>query len=352
MSILRILTLLRRDILGGFRSNLLLFAIIIPLLITFLIQVVLNPLFEPVPRIGVVDLGDSKITQEIKEVEGIEVFLLDETDLLKEKIELNDLDAGFILEKDFDQLLLDDKNPEFDFYISGDSGVYERILSTSVVMDLIRQVEDKDAVVNVEEILLGEEYLPMSERLVPLIAFFSLFVGGIFVPAMSLVQERESGTLNAVLVSPVRISEVICSKVILGFVLGIVMTLATLVLNNAIGNEPFALLIAILISMLMLSEIGIIFALLSKDVQSFYTIMKGSQIILFTPAVLYIWPDLPDWILKIFPTYWMIEPIYQVGVKGGDFFDISFELFISILICIVLLPIILLLARRMEKSLF
>lgn len=352
MSILRVLTILRRDILGGFRSSLLLFAIVIPILITFLIQVVLNPLFEPIPRIGIVDFGDSQITKEIKEIEGIEVTLLDDVDFLKEKIQLNDLDAGFVLENNFDQLLRDGENPKFNFYISGESQVYQRILSSSIVIDLIRQVEDKDAAVNVEEIILGEEYLPISQRLVPIITFMTLFVAGIFVPAMSLVQERENGTLNAVLVTPVRISEIIFAKILLGFMLGIVMALVTLFLNNALGGEVFALVVALLMSILMLSEIGMIFALLSKDVQSFYTIMKGSQIFLFTPAVLYIWPDLPEWILKIFPTYWMIEPIYKVGIEGGNFFDIRLELFVSFVICIALIPIIFFLAKRMEKSVF
>jgi ABC-2 type transport system permease protein len=351
MSIDRVFKILWRNLHQGPRSPLFLFAIFIPLLMTFLIQVVFGPLFEPSPRLGIVDFGNSEITESAEELEGIEVIILEDVDELKIQVERNDLDVGFVLQEGFDEDIRLGKNPELEFFISGESLASDRIILSVTMIDLIREVEGLDSLVEIEVIALGEERLPMTERLVPLIMFYALFVAGVFVPAMSIVEEREEGTLRAMLVTPVRMSEILLAKSILGFMIAVIITLLTLVINNALGTEPLALLLALLVSIFMIIEIGIIFATLSKDVKSLYTFIKSAGFLLIAPAIFYIWPDFPLWIAKIFPTYWMIDPIYRIGVEGAGLADIWTDILIAFGICIALLPIVVILGRRMEKTL-
>ncbi len=351
MNMRRVLKILFKDLHLGPRSPIFLFAIALPFLITFLIQVVFSPLFDPTPRVGIVDFGKSEVTQKFQSSEGIELTVLDDVEILKEKVEANELDAGFVLERNFDEMIQSKERPQLEFYISGESLASNRTVIFTTTIDFIRQIEDTDTLVEVETTMFGDELLPMSQRLIPLILFMTLFVAGVFVPAMSLVQERENQTLGAMLVTPVRMSEIIVAKILLGIILAIIMSFITLLLNNAMGNEPVALLIALLVSITMITEIGMIFAVLSKDVKTFYTIMKSSQIFLFAPTILYLWPDLPKWISQIFPTYWMIEPLYKVGIQGAGLSDIWFELVIALLICILLLPLLIFLSKRMEKKL-
>ncbi len=351
MNMRRTLKILFKDLHLGPRSPIFLFAIALPFLITFLIQVVFSPLFEPTPRVGIVDFGNSQVTQQFEDSEGIDTTVLDDVEILKEKVEINEFDAGFVLEKNFDEMVQSKEQPQLEIYISGESLASNRTIVFTTAIDFVRQIEETETLVEVETTMFGDELLPMSQRLIPLILFMTLFVAGVFVPAMSLVQEREDQTLGAMLVTPVRMSEIIVAKILLGIILAIIMSFITLVLNNAMGNEPVALLIALLVSITMITEIGMIFAVLSKDVKTFYTIMKSSQIFLFAPTVLYLWPDLPKWISQIFPTYWMIEPLYKVGLEGAGLNDIWFELLIALLICILLLPLLIFLSKRMEKSL-
>lgn len=351
MKISRILKILIKDLKIGPRSPILLFAIAMPFLITFLVRIVFGSLFEPTSRLGIVDFGDSMIVKQAQNFDGIEVALLDNVEDLKKKVELNDFDAGFVLIEDFDELIQLDEKPKLEFFVSGESLASDRIILSVLTIDLIRQVEGLEGLVDVEIISLGEEYLPLSERLIPLILFYALFIAGVFVPAMSIVEERERKTINAMLATPVRLSEIMIAKAMLGFILAGLMSLVTLALNNAFGSELFALLLALLVSITMILEFSLIFATISKDAKSLFTLIKGLGFVLFAPAIFYIWPDLPQWIAKIFPTYWMIEPIYKVGVGGGNFNDIKFDLLIAVLICIALIPIISFLSKRMGKQL-
>jgi len=351
MKITRALKILLKDLQLGPRSPIVLYAILMPVMLTILIQMVFGTLLEPKPRLGIVDMGNSQITKEAKEIEGIKVTQVSDVNLLKKDVELNNLDAGLFLKKDFDQMLKEGKRPRLDFFIGGKSLASDRIVLSITTIDLIRKIEGKEPPTDVEVILLGGKYLPISKRLVPLILFYALFIAGVFVPAMSLVEEKENNTLSAVLVTPVKTSEVVFAKAAFGFILASLMTFITLVLNNALGSHPWALMAALFLATIMTLEIGLLFGIIAKDAKALFTLIKGTGFLLFTPAVFYIMPDLPQWIAKIFPTYWMIDPIYKVGVMGAGFADILFELFMALLICILLLPVVAFFAKKMEKKL-
>ncbi len=78
------------------------------------------------------------------------------------------------------------------------------------------------------------------------------------------------------------------------------------------------------------------------------TIQKGVGFILFTPAVFYVWQDLPQWIPKIIPTYWILEMFFEIGIRGGGFAEIQLELAVALTIAVAALPLLGVLSRRME----
>ena len=102
MSPIRALKVLGKDLRIGPRSPTVLYAIILPVVMTFLIRGVFGSLFNPKPRLGIVDKGDSQITKEAQELEGIQITLLEDADELKEKVEANNLDAGLVLQNFFE----------------------------------------------------------------------------------------------------------------------------------------------------------------------------------------------------------------------------------------------------------
>ncbi len=96
-----------------------------------------------------------------------------------------------------------------------------------------------------------------------------------------MVEEKENHTVDAILVTPVRMSELVLAKAAFGFFLAILMALVTLLINNALGSEPWALLAALGVSALMVSEISILLAAAAKDINTMITIQKGVGFILF-----------------------------------------------------------------------
>jgi ABC-2 type transport system permease protein len=350
MSLSRFAKILRKDLALGPRSPIFLWMILLPVVLTLILQVAFGSLFNPKPRLGIIDEGDSEITAQVERMEGIELTLLDDTEELKSLVEANDLDAGLVLQPEFDEAVRAGDRPELQFYVSGESYASNRIILTVTTLDLVREIEGSEAPVTVEVVSYGSAGLPISVRLVPVIVFYALTMAGIFVPGSSLVEEKEQGTLMALLVTPVRIGEVLAAKWSLGVLLASVMAAATLLLNQALGANWWQVLVVVLVAGALSSMIGLLIGTFAKDSTIMFGVVKGLGIFLFAPTLFYIFPEWPQWIAKLFPLYWILEPIWTVAIMGGSLSDVWVELTVAVGITLALVPLVGMVARKVQTE--
>ena len=352
MSLSRVWSLISGDLRLGFRSPVILWLLIMPFVITFLLQVVFVALFDPEPRICIQDSGESEIALTLERAEGIRLSRAGSPEELKEYIENNNADLGLVIEDGFDEAVRDGLKPELAFFFSGGSLASNRIVISLHVLDILREMEDRETPV---EVILRtrnrDEAIPISRKLIPAIVLIVLIITGIFVPAFMLVEEKEHGTLRALLVTPVSLSDVLISKALLGFAMTIAMCFITLALNGALSGQPLALLATIVAGTIVCNAIGLIYGTVAGNAKTLYTLVKSLNILLAGPILFYLFAGLPQWIAKIFPTYWFINPLYSITLEGADFSKVCFKLAVAlgvgILLCIAVIP----LSRRMMKKL-
>lgn len=345
----RTLTLLAKDLRLGPRSPILMWVLAMPLVITLLLHGVFGDLFSPRPRLGVVDQGASQITSALRAIQGIEVAMVDDPAELRRRLAAHDLDAGLILPADFDQAVRDGARPLLQLLISGQSLASHRLVIAVTALDLIRQVEGRAPPVEVALVQLGDgEVLPIATRMIPMVVLLAMIFAGVFATSFSLVEERERKTLDAVLVTPATLSEVLMAKAIFGFTLAVALAVVTLAINGALAGQPVALILAIVAGAAMSVEIGLVYGALSRDIKSLYALYKSLNIFLVAPMVFYLFPEWPQWIARLFPTYWFLDPIFRIATLGATLSDVAGELAVAGAICLALVPAILLLARRAE----
>jgi len=342
--------ILRKDLVLGPRSSIFLWAIILPFALTLVLQVAFGSLFNPEPRLGIVDEGNSQITVQVEGTEGINLTLLDSVEELKTQVERNDLDAGLVLPAGFDQSVRNGERPELQFYIGGESYASSRIILTVTAIDLVRELENSDAPVTVDVVSFGTPGLPISVRLVPVIVFYALVMAGIFVPGSNLVEEKEHGTLMALLVSPVKIGDVLAAKWAQGTLLASVMAIATLMLNDALGPNWLQVIVVVVVAAGLSSMIGLLMGTFAKDSTIMFGLVKGLGIFLFAPTLFYIFPEWPQWIAKLFPLYWILEPIWVVSIMGGSISEVWLELGVAVGITVALIPAVAFVARKVQSQ--
>lgn len=343
-------TVMTKDLRMGPRSPLFLFAIILPVALTFLIVGVFGSLFAPSPRLGIVDQGDSSIVASASDLDGIEVTTLTSVATLREMVEANDLDAGLVLSEGFDAALAGGQRPELDFYVGGESLASNRIILEVTTLDLVRGATGAEAPVDVEVLTLGDaEAVPIATRLVPLLMIYAVSIAGAFVPAASIVEEKENGAIHSVLVTPTTMREYLAGKSGLGVVLAMATGVVTLLLNQAFGTNPLLVLAILLTAAVMMAELGLMAGMYAEDSNMLFALMKGGGILLFYPVVFYIWPNLPQWIAKTAPTYWFLEPMFEVGVRNGELADVWLSMLIAVAWIAVFAVAVRATSRRFEQ---
>lgn len=347
MSIRRILKIVGKDFAVGPRKPFFIWALVLPFALTLLFQFAFGSLFEPKPRLGLVDMGSSEFTSAVRELEGFEVFILSDGSELIRMVEDHDLDAGLILPAGFDRAVKAGEKPLLEFYMSGESLASNRIIIAVTAIEMVRNIEGTEAPVEVKTIYLGEPGLPITIRLVPVLVFYVLAMSGMWVPSSSLVEEKEKGTLTAILVSSASMNEVLAAKWLLGFIFSIIMAAITLVLNQAFGPRPLEVMAVIALAAALASMIGLLIGVVSKTATMLFTLIKSLGVFLFIPVIFYIFPEWPQWIAKFFPLYWIISPIWEVSVLGEPLNTVWFEMLVALAITLALIPMMLLLKKRM-----
>jgi len=90
----------------------------------------------------------------------------------------------------------------------------------------------------------------------------------------------------------------------------------------------------------MSAGIGLLVGAFARDLQSFFATMKMFGILLYAPALVYMFPGIPQWVGQIFPTYYILEPIVEVSQRGGGWAEIAVNVFILVGINVLLVCVL------------
>ena len=346
----RVLTMLGRELRLGPRSPVVLLAVAMPLLMTVVVSAVFGNLLVAEPRLGIYDAGGSAVPAAAAAVEGVQVSEFAGESEARSAVADHNVDAALLLPADLDAALQSGEPAEVAYLVSGQSLASDRAVLEATLTAVFREVAGDEAVVQVTVSLVGDEdFIPIGDRVLPLLVVYALVVAALFVPAASILDEREKGTLNAVLATPVSMGQFLLAKAIFAGVLALAMGIVTLVINRAFGDQPTVIVLSLAIGTVMLVELGLILGLWARDMNTLYTWIKAGGILIVLPGLLALFPNLPTWIAQLAPTYYFLQPIYEASLNGAGLAEVWPELAIAVGICLVLLPLVVWSAKRTEQ---
>jgi ABC-2 type transport system permease protein len=351
MSVRRVAVLLRRELLQGPKSFIFLWAVVLPIVMSLVLSLVFGTLFNDKPRLGIVDEDSSALVSLARESPSVITKEYGTVNDIEQAVKTGAVDFGIVLPEDFDRSVTDGQHVEITAYVWGESLAKHRIIAQAALRDLVRELSGQEAPLDININTLGDEVsIPWSDRLLPFLVLMAVFVGGMFLPATSLVTEKQKRTLEALIVTPTTLREVFLAKGILGFTISLTMGLIILALNQAFGAEPGLLVLMLALGAVMAAELGLILGSFAKDMASLFATWKFGGILLFGPAVIYLFPEIPQWIGKVFPTYYLVEPVVRISQQGGGWSDITTNVFVLVGLDVVLVAIVALALKKMRRA--
>ena len=353
MNLKRTGILLRKEILQGNKGFLFIMAIVAPIIISLVISLVFGTLFNETPRLGILDEGDSRMVDVAAGYSSMITTEYDTDAELRQAVESGTASLGMILSPSFDRSVAEAAEVDLTVYIWGEGTVEHFEILLINIDNIILELSGVEAPVNIETITLGGGAgVPWNDRLLPFIVLYSVILAAVMLPAMAVINEKEKKTMTALAATPTTLGEIFVSKGVIGAVLSLFMGIVILLINQAFGLQPWLLVLVLGLGAVMASIIGLLAGAFLKDTTSLLAFSKIGGIVLSVPAIIYMFPQIPQWIGYIFPTYYIVEPIVDLVQRGGSWPDIALHVFILIGL-IVLLSVILsaVLRKKAEQQL-
>ncbi len=350
MSIRRIGVLLGKEFKQGLKSYFFIFAVLGPLILTLVVNLAFGSLFSRKPRLGIVDFGESRIVESLTQMESIQIKTYTTESELKDAVETGARDMGVVFQKDFDAMLLKREVTKLTAYIWGESLLNNRALLGAALLHRLREQTEGKAPVDIVSVSLGENTrIPWKDRFLPMIVLMAIFISGFALPSTSLVVEKQKRTLGAVLTTPVSQGEVFLSKGLIAIIVSMVMGITILILNDAFKMQSSLLVCILFLGAIMASCFGLLLGAIMKDLASVFSSIKGFNIFLYAPAIVSLFPKIPEWVGKIFPTYYVMNPIMEITQKGGGWSTVRSDVFILIGLIVVIIVIVGIVAHKTRQ---
>lgn len=327
MSLRRVGILLYREFVQGPKNFIFIFALVVPLVLSFVLSVLFGTLFAGKPRLGISDAGYSQFTRSAAAMESFTVREYDNEAELKNATQSGAVDVGVVLPADFDEKVTAGKATSMLAYIWGESLVKDRVMLAAAMAVWVRELAGHESPIEIVTSVLGNtSTLPWEDRLLPFVVMMSVMFGGVMLPASSLVNEKQKRTLSALAVTPATLSDIYVAKGLIGVIISTTMALVILALNRALGGSTFLLTGVLALGAILAAEFGVLMGALVKDINSLFATIKSMGIILYAPALIYMFPTIPQWVGKIFPTYYIIQPVIEISQRGVGLADVAWQL--------------------------
>lgn len=351
MSVQRIAVLVWKEFSKGSRSFILMMALVVPVALSLVLALLFGTVFADQAALGIVDEGSSQIPGNAERIDGLRVRRYQTADELRQAVAGGVVDMGMVLPAGFDQQLAAGEPTEVSGYIWGESGLDSRAILGTSILSLFRQTAGYEPPVEIVTTVLGDtEALPWEDRLLPFIVLMAVMLGGMMVPATSLTQERQDRTLSALTTTPTSLGEVLTAKGIVGVAVASAMGVVTLAINQAWGGDALLLVGTLMLGSVMAVLFGLLLGLFAKDVNTLFGTIKGGGLVLYAPALIFMFPEIPQWIARVFPTYYIVGPVIEIAQRGAGFAEVLPELGILVLLIAALVAVTAFAARRVAET--
>ncbi len=223
---------------------------------------------------------------------------------------------------------------------------------TAIIVDFIQQPSDGQKAtmtIKSEVRMLYNPSLSGAMNFVPGVIAMIMMIVCTTLASVSVVREKETGTMEVLLVSPVRPIYVLISKAVPYFVLSVAIFIVIMLISNLMMGIPIrgSLLIISLINVVYILTCLAFGLMISNVTASQSGAMMISIVAIMLPVLLFTgflfplenMPLIFQWIANVIPARWYFLIIQSVMLKGLGLVDVWMELSILLGMMVLLLVI-------------
>ncbi len=279
--------------------------------------------------------------------------LASSTEEMRRKIVAGDVSVGVAIPPDFARRRLNGQPADFQVLIDGsDSTISSQALAAASgvafqqsLEELARRAHAPDAPLRIHPLLLFNPDSRSANLLIPGLIAILLTFSATFLAAFGIVKERERGTLEQLMVTPVSPVAVVIGKLLPYLALAFAQLIVILLLMVTLFRVPIHGSVPLLfgLSTIYLFSLLALGLLISSRAKTQMEAIQRAQVILLPSFLLsgYFFPisSLPAWLRPfayVLPATYYIKIARGIIIRGASFVDLWHEVAALLLISAVL----------------
>lgn len=188
---------------------------------------------------------------------------------------------------------------------------------------------------------LGSFYGGFTLALTPII------IGMLVLPVL-LVEEKEKKTMRFLLTTPARTSEVVIAKAAIGFLYSLLLAALVLAINSGTVENIPLIAAFVVIGSLFGVAMGLIIGAFFNNVQAVNSWSGMLMTLMMLPGIFVIFgvTGIFAVLLKIIPSYWLMDGTIGAAMGSLDFSSAALDLGLSAAVAVALLALTMVILRR------
>jgi ABC-2 type transport system permease protein len=331
MNLAVIAALVRKDILLYYKNKLFAFLSVL-MLVTYLAVFFLTPssVNETIEIAWVGPTLPGSFMEELQE-EGLILHSYPSEAELQAAVQAGDEMVGVVLPDDFVQQIRMGEKPRATLYFQSELPDEFRTVYPLVIEEMGYFFAGQTLNIETDEVMLGPDMagqqIPPRQRMVPLLAVFLLIVEMMGLASL-LTAEIETGTLSALMVTPLTVAGLFISKGIAGIIIVFTQVALVLVMIGGFRSQPLLLIAVLIIGALLVTAVALLISSVSRDMLTVIAWGILAMFMLSLPSFNILMPGLITQWIRVLPSYYLIDPVYRIMNFGAGWNDVSGQLLV------------------------
>jgi ABC-2 type transport system permease protein len=290
----------------------------------------------------------AQLLSELEEA-GVVLVEMDSAEALQTAVTSGDYDVGVVLPPDFIMNLALGATETVHIYFTAEFPDEFKELYVTFFREIGFMLSGRPLNIEVTEEILGVDLagsqIPYRERMLPLFAVFILLMEMMGLASL-IANEISSGTLSALLVTPLRVEGLFVAKGTFGVGLAFSQVVLLMAITGGLSRQPLLMLLALLLGALLVTGLGFLIASVATDLMSVMGWGMLGILALSLPAFTVLLPGLTTGWVKVIPSYYLVNVVYQVNNFGWGWADAAQDLSVLLLLSLLFLGLGVLVLRR------
>lgn len=246
--------------------------------------------------------------------EGLIIRNMKSEDELKQAVIDKELHIGISIPEDIQKSLLSGKKPQIFVYYSSDLPDEIKEMYTILIGEMINRMSGFKIDIDEVEIVLGPDMggkqIPYRDRMLPLFAVMLLITETLGL-ANLITSELEDGTIQALLTTPMKVTDLFVGKGITGVFLAFSPAVLLMIITGSLTQNVLLIITSLLLGSIMVTGLAFFIASISKDMMSVIAWGTLLMIVLFIPAFTVIFPGPVSGWIKVIPSFFLVDTLHR-----------------------------------------